>query len=181
MKKIISIVMLVCLLASFAACGQQNETAVAIITPEPVTSQTSENTEQAQVVVPDMAPVDQGAQANPNADADADQVSRNDSNDNNSNDNNSNADNSSNSSNSNNSGNSGSDNSMSSADKLAAAQGYVGSTLSALQGAIGAPNSSEYVQSCLEDAAQEGMLYYDGFVVWTVQYNDGSEIVKGVS
>lgn len=178
MKKIISIVMLVCLLASFAACGQQNETAVAIITPEPVTSQTSENTEQAQVVVPDMAPVDQGAQANPNADADADQVSRNDSNDNNSNDNNSNADNSNNS---NNSGNSGTDNSMSSADKLAAAQGYVGSTLSALQGAIGAPNSSEYVQSCLEDAAQEGMLYYDGFVVWTVQYNDGSEIVKGVS
>ncbi len=178
MKKIISIVMLACLLAGFAACGQQNETAVAIITPEPVASQTSENTEQAQVVVPDMAPVDQGAQTNSNADADSDQVSRNDSNDNNSNGNNSNTDNSNNSGNS---GNSGTDNSMSSADKLAAAQGYVGSTLSALQGAIGAPNSSEYVQSCLEDAAQEGMLYYDGFVVWTVQYNDGSEIVKGVS
>lgn len=173
MKKIISIVMLVCLLGSFAACGQQNETEVAIITPEPVTSQANDTADQTQVVVPGMAPVDAAEQAN--TEADADQASRNDSN-NNSTDN-------SNSGNSGNSGNSDNSNSggMSSADKLATAQGYVGSSLGALQGAIGSPNSSEYVESCLEDASVEGMLYYDGFVVWTVQYDDGSEIVKGVS
>lgn len=172
MKKIISIVMLVCLLGSFAACGQQSETAVAIITPEPVTSQSTETTDT-QVVVPDLAPVDPGEQAN--AEGNADQVSRGDSGDN--------SNNSGNNSNSGNSGNSGGDDSgaVSSADKLATAQGYVGSSLSALQGAIGSPNSSEYVESCLEDASVEGMLYYDGFVVWTVQYDDGSEIVKGVS
>lgn len=163
MKKIISIVMLVCLLGSFAACGQQND-AVAIITPEPVAVQSGDDAEQAQVNVPEMAPVDPGDMANTNTDSDADQASRNDSNNNSTN----------NSTNSN-------SNSMSSADKLAAAQGYIGSSLGALQGAIGSPNSSEYVESCLEDASTEGMLYYDGFVVWTVRYNDGSEIVKGVS
>lgn len=167
MKKIISLLMLVCLLGSFAACGQQND-AVAIITPEPVAVQSGDTAEQAQVNVPDMAPVEQGDTANTNAEADANQASRNNSNSGNSN------------SGSANSGNSNSDNSNS-GDKLATAQGYVGSSLSALLGAVGSPNSSEYVESCLEDAAKEGMLYYDGFVVWTVQYNDGSEIVKGVS
>lgn len=165
MKKIISLLMLVCLLGSFAACGQQND-AVAIITPEPVAVQSGDNAEQAQVNVPEMAPIEQGDTANTEAEADANQASRNNSN-----------------SNSNNSGNSNSGNSNSgnSGDKLATAQGYVGSSLSALLGAVGSPNSSEYVESCLEDAAKEGMLYYDGFVVWTIQYNDGSEIVKGVS
>lgn len=157
MKKIISLLMLVCLLGSFAACSQQND-AVAIITPEPVAAQSGDTAEQAPVNVPEMAPVEQGDTANTNANADADQASRNNSN----------------------SGNSNSGNSNS-GDKLATAQGYVGSSLSALLGAVGSPNSSEYVESCLEDAAKEGMLYYDGFVVWTIQYNDGSEIVKGVS
>lgn len=164
MKKIISLLMLVCLLGSFAACGQQNG-AVAIITPEPVTAQSGDAAEQAQVNVPEMAPVEQGDTANPDAETDADQASR------------------SNSNNSNNSNNSGNSNTgtMSAADKLSTAQGYVGSSLSALLGAVGSPNTSEYVESCLEDASKEGMLYYDGFVVWTIQYNDGSEIVKGVS
>lgn len=162
MKKIISLLILVCLLGSFAACSQQND-AVAIITPEPVAAQSGDTAEQAQVSVPEMAPVEQGDTANTNANADADQASRNNSNSGNSN-----------------SGNSNSDNSNS-GDKLSTAQGYVGSSLSALLGAVGSPNSSEYVESCLEDAAKEGMLYYDGFVVWTIQYNDGSEIVKGVS
>lgn len=160
MKKIISILMLVCLLGSFAACGQQND-AVAIITPEPVAAQSGDNAEQTQVNVPEMAPVDPG-EANA-ANGDADQANRGDANTSDANNSNSNA------------------NSMSSADKLAAAQGYVGSSLGALQGAIGSPNMSEYVESCLEDASVEGMLYYDGFVVWTIRYDDGSEIVKGVS
>ncbi len=167
MKKIISLLILVCLLGSFAACSQQND-AVAIITPEPVAAQSGDTAEQAQVSVPEMAPVEQGDTANTNAEADANQASRNNANSGNANSGNAN------------SGNSNSDNSNS-GDKLSTAQGYVGSSLSALLGAVGSPNSSEYVESCLEDAAKEGMLYYDGFVVWTIQYNDGSEIVKGVS
>lgn len=170
MKKIIPILMIVCLLGSFAACGQQ-EDAVAIITPEPVSSQTLEQGEQAQVVVPDVAPADQGGQT-ANADsADSDQDRRNDSG--------SSTTTNTNTGTNTSTGNSGTtDNS---ADKLATAQSYVGSSLSALQGAIGAPNSSEYVISCLENASQEGLLYYDGFTVWTVQYADGSEIIMGVS
>lgn len=175
MKKIISILMLVCILCGFAACGQQEE-AVAIITPEPVTSQTVEQGEQSQVVVPDVAPADQGSTA-ANADsADSDQDRRNDSGS-------STTTNTTTNTNTNtNTGNTGNtDNTDNSVDKLAVAQGYIGSSLGALQGAIGAPNSSEYVVSCIENASYEGLLYYDGFMVWTIQYADGSEIVQGIS
>lgn len=173
MKKIIPILMLVCLLGSFAACGQQEE-AVAIITPEPVSSQTVEQGEQAQVVVPDVAPADQGGQT-ANADsADSDQDRRNDSGSSTTTYTNTNTN--TNTDNTDNGGDT--DNSV---DKLAVAQGYVGSSLGALQSVIGAPNSSEYVVSCLDDGLMDGILYYDGFIVWTVQYTDGSEVVKGVS
>lgn len=164
MKKILSLLMIVCLLGSFAACSQQEE-AVAIITPEPVSSQSGEQAEQAQVVVPDVAPVDQGEAPANGESTDSDQDRRNDSGSTNTNTN----------TNTNNGGN------TDDVDKLSVAMGYIGSSLSALQSAIGAPNSSEYVVSCIEDAAQEGLLYYDGFMVWTIQYPDGSEIVKGVS
>lgn len=167
MKKFIPILMLVCLLCSFAACGQQD--AVAIITPEPVSAQSGDAAAQSQVAVPEMAPADQTAQGNNHSDAaDTDQDRREDAG-NDYSDSSSTTDSGSNSDN------------LSSADKLSIAQGYIGSSLGALQGAIGYPNSSEYVISCIEDASQEGLLYYDGFVVWTVQYSDGSEIVKGIS
>ncbi len=165
MKKLIPILMIVCVLAGLAACGKQ-ETAVTIVTPEPVTSQTTEQTEQAAVSVPTVAPVtatETGEQSGGNTEAG--QVSRgNDSG-------------TTTTTNSGNSGNSGGNTS----DPYTVAQGYVGQSLSSLQAAIGSPSSSEYVVSCLDDASQEGLLYYNGFMVWTIQYNDGTEIVKGVS
>lgn len=170
MKKILPLLMIVCLLGSFAACGQQEE-AVAIITPEPISSQSGEQGEQAQVVVPDVAPADQGEAPANGESADSDQDRRNDSG----------SAATGTTTNTNTNTNTDDGGNTDDVDKLSVAQGYIGSSLSALQSAIGAPNSSEYVVSCMEDASQEGMLYYDGFVVWTIQYNDGSEIVKGVS
>lgn len=164
MKKILPLLMIVCLLGSFAACGQQEE-AVAIITPEPVSSQSGEQAEQAQVVVPDVAPVDQGEAPANGESTDSDQDRRNDSGSTTTNT----------TTNTDNGGN------TDDVDKLSVAQGYIGSSLSALQSAIGSPSAVEYVESCLEDGLMEGMLYYDGFMVWTIQYPDGSEIVKGVS
>lgn len=169
MKKILPILMLVCLLCSFAACGQTEE-AVAIITPEPVSSQTGDQGEQTQIVVPDVAPADQGGQ-NANSDAaDSDQDRRSDS-----------GSATTTTTTTTTSTTDNTDNSTDNVDKYAVAQSYVGSSLGALQSAIGSPNTAEYVISCMEDASQEGMLYYDGFVVWTIQYADGSEIVQGIS
>ncbi len=166
MKKILPLLMIVCLLGSFAACGQQEE-AVAIITPEPVSSQPGEQAEQAQVVVPDVAPADQGEAPTNGESADSGQDRRNDSG--------STTTGTTTNTNTDDGGN------TDDVDKLSVAQGYIGSSISALQSAIGSPNATEYVESCLEDGLMEGMLYYDGFMVWTIQYPDGSEIVKGVS
>lgn len=164
MKKLILILMTVSLLAGLAACGQQ-ETAVTIVTPEPVTSQTTEQQPaQAAVAVPTVAPVtaaEQSEQTEQSGD-DAGQVSRG------------NGSGTTTTTNTN-SGNSNS------GDALTIAQSYIGSSLSSLIAAIGSPSSQEYVVSCDENASQEGMLYYPGFMVWTIQYNDGTEIVKGVS
>lgn len=173
MKKFIAILMLVCLLGSFAACGQQKEaTAAVIITPEPVSAQVDEVTEQAQVEVSDVAPMEQTEQVDAeNTAANEDQASRPDSG----------SSTTTNTTTNTNTNTESTGNNDSGTDKLSTAQGYIGSSLSALQGAIGAPNSSEYVVSCMEGASQEGLLYYDGFVVWTIQYNDGSEIVMGIS
>lgn len=170
MKKTIAILMLVCLLGSFAACGQQEETAAVIITPEPVSSQVDAATEQAQVEVPDVAPMEQAGQTDADNDANEDQASRPDA-----------GSNTTTTTTTTTTNTTTAGNNDSGTDKFSTAQGYIGSSLSALQGAIGTPNSAEYVISCMEGASQEGLLYYDGFIVWTIQYSDGSEIVMGIS
>ena len=46
--------------------------------------------------------------------------------------------------------------------------------------AIGEPtNGSEYASSCLIDG-EDGVLYYDGFTVYTLRYADGTETVYDV-
>lgn len=178
MKKIISILMLVCLLGSFAACGQQEDTAAVIITPEPVSAQVEQTGDQTQVEVPDVAPMEQTAQANTDSAAeDADQASRPDSGSGTTNTNT--GTNTTTNTNTGTTTSAGDDNSN--VDKASVAQGYIGSSLASLQSVIGTPNSSEYIVSCIEGASQEGLLYYDGFIVWTIQYNDGSEVIMGVS
>ncbi len=56
-----------------------------------------------------------------------------------------------------------------------------GKDVSELIKAIGEPKSSEYTASCIapDSGAEDGMLYYDGFVVSTLRYPDGKEIVMG--
>ena len=61
----------------------------------------------------------------------------------------------------------------------ATAQGYVGQPASALISAIGRPFDSEYSASCEQEGAEDGMLYYNGFSVWTMRTATG-EIVRAV-
>lgn len=53
-------------------------------------------------------------------------------------------------------------------DKKALAESCVGKNVSELYALIGQPTSSDYAPSCLVDG-EDGMLYYDGFVVYTTR------------
>lgn len=59
------------------------------------------------------------------------------------------------------------------------ALGYVGQPLTALTNAIGSPERAEYSASCEQEGAEDGMLYYAGFSVWTMRTATG-EIVRAV-
>ena len=48
--------------------------------------------------------------------------------------------------------------------------------VSELYALIGEPQSSDYAPSCLVDG-DDGMLYYEGFVVYTNRLKDGTETV----
>lgn len=65
------------------------------------------------------------------------------------------------------------------ADPKAAAEGLVGSDVSALYAAIGYPVSSSYAPSCLGDG-EDGELVYDGFTVYTFKDINGAETVQVV-
>ena len=56
------------------------------------------------------------------------------------------------------------------ADKLELAKSCIGKDVSELYKLIGEPQSSDYAPSCLVDG-EDGMLYYDGFVVYTTREN----------
>ncbi len=45
---------------------------------------------------------------------------------------------------------------------------------------IGEPNSSDYGSSCLIQGGKDGMLFYDGFTVYTLVQPDGTETVYDV-
>ena len=64
-------------------------------------------------------------------------------------------------------------------DAYGKALGYVGQPTSALFAAIGQPFDSAYSASCEEEGAEDGMLYYNGFSVWTMRTATG-EIVRAV-
>ncbi len=49
-----------------------------------------------------------------------------------------------------------------------------------LYDAIGQPDSSDYSPSCLVSGGKDGMLYYDGFTVYTTVFPDGTEKVYDV-
>ena len=60
-----------------------------------------------------------------------------------------------------------------------AALAYVGASVEELYDAIGEPESSQYASSCEQDNADDGMLFYDGFYVWTLRTDEG-ETVRAV-
>ena len=61
---------------------------------------------------------------------------------------------------------------------VAQASGYVGSSASALESALGAPTSKSYSPSCMGEG-EDGIWTYDGFTVYT--YKEGvSETVEAV-
>lgn len=163
MKKIIPALLILCLLCGLAACGSKEEN----ITPAPVAPAateepvaTPEPAEEAEAPAEQEAPAAQNT-PEPAVPEENDQLSRPDSgktDDNSGND----------------SGNSGGN----SATPYELAQQYLGSSTSSLIAAIGSPSGTEYTISCEADGAEDGVWYYDGFVVWTVRYADGTEIVR---
>lgn len=58
------------------------------------------------------------------------------------------------------------------------ASGYVGSSASALENALGAPTSKSYSPSCMGEG-EDGIWTYDGFTVYTYK-EGGSETVEAV-
>ncbi len=60
----------------------------------------------------------------------------------------------------------------------AQASGYVGSSASALESALGAPTSKSYSPSCMGEG-EDGIWMYDGFTVYTYK-EGGSETVEAV-
>ena len=63
-------------------------------------------------------------------------------------------------------------------DPVAIARGYIDKPLSELIAVIGEPESSDYASSCMGDG-EDGMLFYDGFIVYTYREGD-SEVVYDV-
>ena len=62
---------------------------------------------------------------------------------------------------------------------FAAAEACVGLTVEELYDAVGEPTGdASYAASCLEENAEDGMLFYDelGFYVWTVRNADGETV-----
>ena len=66
-------------------------------------------------------------------------------------------------------------------DAYEAAQACVGLTAEELFAAVGEPSETSYAASCLEEGAEDGMLFYEaqGFYVWTVKGESG-EVVHAV-
>lgn len=61
----------------------------------------------------------------------------------------------------------------------ALAESFVGQSAADMRTAIGEPLSVQYAASCLEEGAEDGMLFYPGFYVWTVR-NGAEETVHKV-
>lgn len=56
---------------------------------------------------------------------------------------------------------------------------YIGLTVEELYEAIGEPTEAQYAASCLQENAEDGQLFYDGFYIWSLRTED-SEIVYQV-
>ena len=65
--------------------------------------------------------------------------------------------------------------------QIALVKELIGRPVAELYAAIGEPSGgSDYGPSCLVTGGKDGMLYYDGFTVYTLVQPDGSETVYDV-
>lgn len=55
----------------------------------------------------------------------------------------------------------------------------LGATVEDLYAAIGQPKSAEYATSCVVADGEDGILQYDGFIVSTTRWPNGTELVMG--
>jgi hypothetical protein len=62
------------------------------------------------------------------------------------------------------------------AEKKTLAESCIDKDVSELYALIGEPESSEYAPSCLVEGGEDGMLYYDGFVVYTTREGDEESV-----
>lgn len=62
------------------------------------------------------------------------------------------------------------------AEKIAIAQSLIDEPVEKLYEAIGYPESSDYAPSCLTLGAEDGNLYYDGFIVYTVRNGENETV-----
>ena len=58
------------------------------------------------------------------------------------------------------------------------AKKYIGRPVDELLSAVGQPDRTQYAASCLEENAQDGMLFFDaaGFYAWTVKNAAGETV-----
>ncbi len=175
MKKIIPVLLVLCLLCGLAACGSKVEDT----NPAPVEPVVAEETAATPEPAPEEAPAEEPAEQEeaaaqktpePAVPEENDQLSRPDS---------GKTDNDSGNNGGNGGGNSGGGNSGGGASQYELAQQYLGSDAATFRAAVGAPSGGvEYTISCEQDGAQDGVWYYDGFVAWSIRYADGTEIVR---
>ena len=64
-------------------------------------------------------------------------------------------------------------------ERLELAKSYIGLSAEELIAALGEPEDAQYASSCEAENAEDGMLFYDGFYIWTLK-TDESELVRDV-
>lgn len=62
------------------------------------------------------------------------------------------------------------------AEKIAIANSLIDEPVEKLYEAIGYPESSDYAPSCLTLGAEDGNLYYDGFIVYTIRNGENETV-----
>ena len=66
------------------------------------------------------------------------------------------------------------------ANPIEQARNCIGKSVNELYKLIGKPNAASYAPSCEDPDAEDGLLEYNGFMVWTLRYANGNEVVYDV-
>ena len=66
------------------------------------------------------------------------------------------------------------------ANPIEQARNCIGKSVNELYKLIGKPNAASYAPSCEDPDAEDGLLEYNGFTVWTLRYANGNEVVYDV-